>query len=213
MEVAYRPSHADATYDFKYGIRAVAGGGRSSARETIGRVAAGAVAKKLLSQLCPGTEVRVAVTCFCQFCASSGARQLADSHSVVRCRCALPAPPSAMPPAPPCQRLAGMSAAAAQAAHAGILPARSLVCVQAPLSQLADPVLQVLAYVNKVQDVGSNVDHDTFTLEQVIGHSPLQSLPCTLPCHCEVLAGISGSKRRLEACDEAVMMCRWSRMP
>ncbi|PNH11911.1 Chorismate synthase 2, chloroplastic [Tetrabaena socialis] len=48
MAVAYRPSHADATYDFKYGIRAVAGGGRSSARETIGRVAAGAVAKKLL---------------------------------------------------------------------------------------------------------------------------------------------------------------------
>lgn len=57
MEVAYRPSHADATYDFKYGIRAVAGGGRSSARETIGRVAAGAVAKKLLSQLAPGIEV------------------------------------------------------------------------------------------------------------------------------------------------------------
>ncbi len=58
MEVAYRPSHADATYDFKYGIRAVAGGGRSSARETIGRVAAGAVAKKLLAELCPGIEVR-----------------------------------------------------------------------------------------------------------------------------------------------------------
>jgi len=56
MQVAYRPSHADATYDFKYGIRAVAGGGRSSARETIGRVAAGAVAKKLLAQL-HGTEV------------------------------------------------------------------------------------------------------------------------------------------------------------
>lgn len=49
MEVAYRPSHADATYDFKYGIRAIAGGGRSSARETIGRVAAGAIAKKLLN--------------------------------------------------------------------------------------------------------------------------------------------------------------------
>ena len=48
MAVAYRPSHADATYDMKYGIRAVAGGGRSSARETIGRVAAGAIAKKLL---------------------------------------------------------------------------------------------------------------------------------------------------------------------
>eukprot|EP00193_Tetraselmis_chui_P012102 CAMPEP_0177772116 /NCGR_PEP_ID=MMETSP0491_2-20121128/12027_1 /TAXON_ID=63592 /ORGANISM="Tetraselmis chuii, Strain PLY429" /LENGTH=420 /DNA_ID=CAMNT_0019289857 /DNA_START=94 /DNA_END=1356 /DNA_ORIENTATION=+ len=56
MEVAYRPSHADATYDYKYGIRAVAGGGRSSARETIGRVAAGAVAKKLLKTLA-GTEV------------------------------------------------------------------------------------------------------------------------------------------------------------
>jgi chorismate synthase len=57
MSVAYRPSHADATYDFKYGIRAVAGGGRSSARETIGRVAAGAVAKKLLATVA-GTEVR-----------------------------------------------------------------------------------------------------------------------------------------------------------
>lgn len=56
MEKAYRPSHADATYDFKYGIRAVAGGGRSSARETIGRVAAGAIAKKLLKEIA-GTEV------------------------------------------------------------------------------------------------------------------------------------------------------------
>jgi Chorismate synthase len=56
MEVAYRPSHADATYDMKYGIRAVAGGGRSSARETIGRVAAGAVAKKLL-KVVAGVEV------------------------------------------------------------------------------------------------------------------------------------------------------------
>ncbi|XP_020584917.1 chorismate synthase, chloroplastic [Phalaenopsis equestris] len=48
MSIAYRPSHADATYDFKYGIRSIQGGGRSSARETIGRVAAGAVAKKIL---------------------------------------------------------------------------------------------------------------------------------------------------------------------
>ncbi len=46
---AYRPSHADYTYDAKYGIRAVAGGGRASARETAGRVAAGAVAQKLLA--------------------------------------------------------------------------------------------------------------------------------------------------------------------
>ncbi|CAM9989613.1 unnamed protein product [Phaeothamnion confervicola] len=54
--VAYRPSHADATYDAKYGIRAIAGGGRSSARETIGRVAAAAVARKVLDMYC-GCEV------------------------------------------------------------------------------------------------------------------------------------------------------------
>lgn len=53
MQVAYRPSHADYTYDAKYGVRAVAGGGRSSARETIGRVAAGAVASKVLSTHLP----------------------------------------------------------------------------------------------------------------------------------------------------------------
>ena len=41
----YRPSHADFTYQAKYGIRNWQGGGRASARETIGRVAAGAVAK------------------------------------------------------------------------------------------------------------------------------------------------------------------------
>ncbi|XP_031271679.1 chorismate synthase, chloroplastic isoform X2 [Pistacia vera] len=56
MSVAYRPSHADATYDMKYGVRSVQGGGRSSARETIGRVAAGAVAKKILKQFA-GTEI------------------------------------------------------------------------------------------------------------------------------------------------------------
>lgn len=50
MEDAYRPSHADYTYDAKYGIRDVRGGGRSSARETIGRVAAGAIAKKVLAE-------------------------------------------------------------------------------------------------------------------------------------------------------------------
>ncbi len=43
-----RPSHADYTYQLKYGIRASSGGGRSSARETIGRVAAGAIAEKVL---------------------------------------------------------------------------------------------------------------------------------------------------------------------
>ncbi len=46
----YRPGHADYTYDMKYGFRDYRGGGRSSGRETIGRVAAGAVAIKLLEQ-------------------------------------------------------------------------------------------------------------------------------------------------------------------
>jgi chorismate synthase len=45
-----RPSHADYTYQMKYGIRAATGGGRSSARETIARVAAGAIAEKLLRE-------------------------------------------------------------------------------------------------------------------------------------------------------------------
>ncbi len=52
----YRPSHADWTYDAKYGIRDYRGGGRSSARETIGRVAAGAIARKLLTVVA-GVEV------------------------------------------------------------------------------------------------------------------------------------------------------------
>lgn len=45
-----RPSHADYTYEMKYGVRASSGGGRSSARETIGRVAAGAIAEKWLRE-------------------------------------------------------------------------------------------------------------------------------------------------------------------
>ena len=47
----YRPGHADYTFDKKYGFRDYRGGGRSSGRETIGRVAAGAVAARLLSEL------------------------------------------------------------------------------------------------------------------------------------------------------------------
>src|SRR3954462_10681812 len=50
MATKFRPSHADYTYQAKYGIRAWPGGGRTSARETIGRVAAGAIAKKLLRE-------------------------------------------------------------------------------------------------------------------------------------------------------------------
>lgn len=50
MSQVPRPSHADYTYQMKYGIRASSGGGRSSARETIGRVAAGAIAEKFLRE-------------------------------------------------------------------------------------------------------------------------------------------------------------------
>ncbi|MCA9522764.1 MAG: chorismate synthase [Myxococcales bacterium] len=56
MSELFRPSHADYTYQAKYGHRNWQGGGRASARETVGRVAAGAIAKKLL-RLIAGTEV------------------------------------------------------------------------------------------------------------------------------------------------------------
>lgn len=52
----YRPGHADYTFDSKYGFRDYRGGGRSSGRETLGRVAAGAIAHKLLREM--GIEVR-----------------------------------------------------------------------------------------------------------------------------------------------------------
>ena len=57
----YRPGHADYTYDAKYGIRDYRGGGRSSARETASRVAAGGVARKVLADLLPGATVRGAL--------------------------------------------------------------------------------------------------------------------------------------------------------
>ena len=50
LKTLYRPSHADYTYQQKYGIRDYRGGGRSSARETIARVVAGAIAKLVLKQ-------------------------------------------------------------------------------------------------------------------------------------------------------------------
>ena len=56
MRTVFRPSHADFTYQAKYGIRNWKGGGRASARETIGRVAAGAIAKKVLAREF-GTEI------------------------------------------------------------------------------------------------------------------------------------------------------------
>jgi chorismate synthase len=60
MREKFRPSHADFSYQAKYGIRNHEGGGRASARETIGRVAAGAVAEKIL-RLGAGIEIRAYV--------------------------------------------------------------------------------------------------------------------------------------------------------
>lgn len=57
MRDKYRPSHADFTYDAKYGLRAWPGGGRASARETIGRVAAAAIARKALRARHPDLEI------------------------------------------------------------------------------------------------------------------------------------------------------------
>ncbi len=61
MRDKFRPSHADFAYQAKYGIRDHRGGGRSSARETIGRVAAGAIARKLLAKA-GDVEIRAFVT-------------------------------------------------------------------------------------------------------------------------------------------------------
>jgi chorismate synthase len=57
IKETYRPGHADYTYDAKYGVRDYRGGGRSSARETAARVAAGAIARRIL----PGVAIRGAV--------------------------------------------------------------------------------------------------------------------------------------------------------
>jgi len=60
MKDKFRPSHADFTYQSKFGLRDHRGGGRSSARETVGRVAAGVLARKLLASA--GVEMRAYIT-------------------------------------------------------------------------------------------------------------------------------------------------------
>ena len=59
MRGKFRPSHADYTYQAKFGIRDHQGGGRSSARETVGRVAAGAIARKILALAVPAQPVEI----------------------------------------------------------------------------------------------------------------------------------------------------------
>ncbi len=84
---AYRPSHADYTYEAKYGIRNWQGGGRASARETIGRVAAGAVARKLLATVA-SVEVLAYVSQVWTIDATIDPRQVtldAVEANIVRC--------------------------------------------------------------------------------------------------------------------------------
>ena len=88
MRETFRPSHADFTYQAKYGIRNWQGGGRASARETIGRVAGGAIARKVLSTLFPKIEVVAFVRQIHQIVAEINRSKvkIADVEaSIVRC--------------------------------------------------------------------------------------------------------------------------------
>lgn len=83
---AYRPSHADYTYDAKYDIRAASGGGRASARETAGRVAAGAIAARLLAR--EGIEIVAWVDEVCGIAAAvddTAVTQMAVDTNDIRC--------------------------------------------------------------------------------------------------------------------------------
>ncbi|PIE19404.1 MAG: chorismate synthase [Proteobacteria bacterium] len=77
MARLYRPSHADFTYQAKYGHRARSGGGRASARETVARVAAGAIARKLLAE-----QLGVEIVAWVDEVADVGAR--VDPDAVTR---------------------------------------------------------------------------------------------------------------------------------
>ena len=99
-----RPGHADFTYQIKYGTRASSGGGRSSARETIGRVAAGAIAEKWLHETY-GTEISCWVrrprahalaTARAHRPRARPAKELPSRHSQPR-----PRPPDTRPPLAP----------------------------------------------------------------------------------------------------------------
>ena len=88
MKDTFRPSHADFTYGAKYGIRNWQGGGRASARETVGRVAAGAVARKVIATLHPACEIIAYVTHLSGLTAevngSTATREMVEANTI-RC--------------------------------------------------------------------------------------------------------------------------------
>ena len=98
MREKFRPSHADYTYQAKFGVRDHRGGGRSSARETIGRVAAGAIAKKILALAGP-VEVRAFLTAVHDIAVPAGALEKFPTLPEVEAtsvRCPHPATAAAM---------------------------------------------------------------------------------------------------------------------
>ena len=88
MRETFRPSHADFTYEAKYGIRNWQGGGRASARETVGRVAAGAVARQVLTHFYPKLEVVAFVRSIHHLVTAVGRSEVthnAVESNIVRC--------------------------------------------------------------------------------------------------------------------------------
>lgn len=105
----YRPSHADYAYAAKYGVRDHRGGGRASARETIGRVAAGAVARKLLATVA-GVEVLAWVSAVHDIEAPLDPAQVTfDAVEATPTRCPDPAAAARIEEAIDCARRAGDS--------------------------------------------------------------------------------------------------------
>jgi chorismate synthase len=85
LNAAYRPSHADYTYDQKYGHRDPRGGGRSSARETVCRVVAGAIAEQLLAHVGITFSTYVDQLGSCRFNSTAFFSTTAIDQSLVRC--------------------------------------------------------------------------------------------------------------------------------
>jgi chorismate synthase len=134
MRSVPRPSHADYTYQKKYGIRALSGGGRASARETVGRVAAGAIAEKYLSERY-GIEIVAWVSAVYKIEAplpdlASVSRQEVD-RSAVRC--------------PDLQTAEMMQAAIVEAQEAGDSVGGTITCVCRNIpTGLGEPVFNKL---------------------------------------------------------------------
>lgn len=132
----YRPSHADFGYDAKYGLRAWEGGGRASARETVGRVAAGAIAEQVLAARFPG----LAITAWVERVHVHDARTLIDAALVTRAQ--VDATPTRCP-----------HPATATAIEAAILAAKAAgdslggcvrLCIQGVPPGLGEPVFDKL---------------------------------------------------------------------